>query len=146
MLTALVAGGVIALDQLTKWWALSALADRTIDLFWTLRLQLTHNTGASFSIASGSGGLIAILALAVVVAFIVMGRGLEGRWSAAALGLILGGALSNLLDRAFRSGSGGFFGGAVVDFIDPQWWPVFNLADSAIVIGGILLVITTARE
>ena len=47
---------MIVLDQLTKWWAVSTLDDRTIDLFWTLRLQLTHNTGASFSLATGSGG------------------------------------------------------------------------------------------
>ncbi len=58
-----------------------------------------------------------------------------------ALGLILGGALGNLADRAFRGS--GFFGGGVVDFIDLQWWPVFNVADSCVVIGGILLVIVT---
>ena len=56
-----------------------------------------------------------------------------------AVGAIIGGAIGNLADRAFREG-GGFFGGAVVDFIDLQWWPVFNVADSAIVVGGILVV------
>ena len=56
-----------------------------------------------------------------------------------AVGAIIGGAIGNLADRVFREG-GGFFGGAVVDFIDLQWWPVFNVADSAIVVGGILVV------
>ena len=53
---------------------------------------------------------------------------------------MLGGAIGNLLDRVFREGSG-FLGGRVVDFIDPQWWPVFNVADACVVIGGILLVV-----
>jgi signal peptidase II len=52
--------------------------------------------------------------------------------------MVLGGAIGNLLDRAFRPGDG-FLGGGVVDFIDLQWWPVFNLADSAIVVGAITL-------
>ena len=56
-----------------------------------------------------------------------------------AVGAIIGGAIGNLGDRAFREGEG-FFGGAVVDFIDLQWWPVFNVADSAIVVGGALVV------
>jgi signal peptidase II len=57
---------------------------------------------------------------------------------AVSIGLVLGGALGNLVDRAFRPGDG-FLGGGVVDFIDLQWWPVFNLADSAIVVGAIVL-------
>jgi signal peptidase II len=59
-----------------------------------------------------------------------------------AVGLVLGGALGNLIDRALRGG-GGFLGGAVVDFIDFQWWPIFNVADSCVVIGAILLIIVT---
>ena len=64
--------------------------------------------------------------------------------AAVAGGLVLGGAISNLLDRMLREGSG-FLGGQVVDFIDPQWFPVFNLADAAIDIGGLLLVIVYLR-
>ena len=60
-------------------------------------------------------------------------------------GSVLGGAISNLLDRFFREGSG-FLGGRVVDFIDPQWYPVFNVADACVVIGGILLVVVGALE
>ena len=60
------------------------------------------------------------------------------------LGMILGGAVGNLADRAARAGDG-FLGGAVVDFIDLQWWPVFNAADSAIVVAGVILVLTAPR-
>jgi signal peptidase II len=61
------------------------------------------------------------------------------------LGLVLGGAFGNLVDRLFRDGSG-FLGGAVIDFIDLQWWPIFNVADMAVSIGGVLLVLTSAKE
>jgi signal peptidase II len=78
----------------------------------------------------------------VVVGFLLwQGRTIASRAGAVALGLILGGALGNLADRAFRGS--GFFGGGVIDFIDVQWWPVFNVADSCVVIGGIMLVIVT---
>ena len=61
------------------------------------------------------------------------------------MGLILGGALGNLLDRVFRDGHG-FLGGAVVDFIDLQWWPVFNVADMAITLGAVALALNLGRE
>jgi signal peptidase II len=102
------------------------------------------NTGAAFSLGGGAGPLIAILALGVVGFLLWQGRTIVSRSGAVALGLILGGALGNLADRAFRGDS--FFGGGVIDFIDVQWWPVFNVADSCVVIGGILLVIVTLRE
>jgi signal peptidase II len=121
------------------------LATRDIDLFWTLRLHLARNRGAAFSLAFGSGGVIAILAIAVVVVLIAVGRSLDTRVGVLSLGLVLGGALGNLTDRLLRDGSG-FLGGAVVDFIDLQWWPVFNVADIAVSIGGVLLVLTSARE
>lgn len=143
-LAVVVAVAVIVLDQLTKWWATNALADRDIDLFWTFRLHLERNTGAAFSVAGGRGGLVALLALGVVVVFLVMGRGVQGRLGAVAVGLVIGGAISNLLDRVFREGSG-FLGGGVVDFVDPQWWPIFNVADSSVVIGALLLVIVVGR-
>jgi signal peptidase II len=128
---------------LTKWWALEQLRDDPVDLFWTLRLRLTSNTGAAFSLAGGAGPFIALLALGVVGFLLWQGRTISTRLGAVALGLMLGGALGNLADRAFRGDS--FFSGAVIDFIDVQWWPVFNVADSCVVIGGILLVIVTLR-
>ena len=64
---------------------------------------------------------------------------------AVALGLVVGGAFGNLIDRASREGDG-FLGGGVVDFVDLQWWPVFNVADSAIVVGALLLFAVQWRE
>jgi signal peptidase II len=139
-----VAVAAFAADQLTKWWAVERLTDDPIDLFWTLRLRVTTNTGAAFSLAGGSGPIIAVLALVVVGVLLWQGRTITSKLGTVAMGLILGGALGNLADRAFRGD--GFFNGGVVDFIDVQWWPIFNVADSCVVIGGLLLVIVTLRE
>jgi signal peptidase II len=136
---------VIAIDQLTKTWAAHTLADQDIDLVGSLRLHLAHNRGAAFSLAFGAGGAIAILAIAVVIVLVAIGRSLDTRIGILSLGLVLGGALGNLTDRAFREGSG-FLGGAVIDFIDLQWWPIFNVADMAVSIGGVLLVLTATKE
>jgi len=72
------------------------------------------------------------------------GRSVGSRLGAVALGMIVGGALGNIIDRAFR-GDDGFMSGAVVDFVDLQWWPIFNVADIGIVVGGVLLVWSTLR-
>jgi signal peptidase II len=127
---------VLALDQLTKWWAVEALDTRTIDLVGSLRLRLTINYGSAFSLANGRGPLISLLAIVIVVILLRSGRHATRPAMAIAIGMVLGGAFGNLLDRAFRAGDG-FLGGGVVDFVDLQWWPVFNLADSAIVVGAI---------
>lgn len=141
-----VAGTWLALDQLTKWWATTALDDRTIDLVWTLRFNLAFNTGGSFSLGDGFGPVIGVIAIGVVVLLLWMGRTVTHPVGVVALGLVLGGALGNLADRAFREGPGGFLGGAVVDFIDLQWWPIFNVADIGIVCGGIALAVLALRE
>ena len=137
-----VAVGWVIVDQLSKWWAVSSLNDRTVDVVWTLRFQLTFNRGASFSLGTGFGTWIGILALVVVGLLVWKGGSVRTRLGAVALGMIVGGALGNVLDRAFR-GDAGFFQGGVVDFIDFQWWPVFNIADIGVVCGAILLVIST---
>jgi signal peptidase II len=130
-----VTAAVVAVDQLTKTWALHHVADRPIHLFWTLRLYLTFNSGAAFSIGRGITPFLVPLAIAVVAVMVFMTRRRQPtRGVTVAMGLILGGALGNLGDRLFRHN-----GGSVIDFIDPQWWPVFNLADASIVIGAILL-------
>ena len=140
-----VAVGWVIADQLSKAWALSALDDQTIDVFWTLRFQLAFNFGASFSLGAGFGAWIGLLALIVVGVLVWKGRSVRTRLGAVALGMIVGGALGNVLDRAFR-GDEGFFQGGVVDFIDFQWWPIFNIADIGVVCGAILLVISTLRD
>lgn len=140
-----VAAAVLAIDQLTKWWALETLDDRVIDVVWTLRLNLVFNQGASFSIGDGFGPFIGIAALVVVGILLWSGRTLTSVGGSVALGLVLGGALGNLADRLFRSDDG-FLGGAVVDFIDLQWWPVFNVADAAVVVGALLLLVVSYRR
>ena len=145
--TALITAVVVVLiDQLTKWWAVEALDDdRVIDLVWTLRLRLVFNTGAAFSSFQGLGPLLGVAAVAVAAALLLNRRLVSGRWSAIATGCIAGGALGNLADRLFRSDDG-FLGGAVVDFIDVQWWPVWNVADMGVVLGGAGLVWAAYRR
>ncbi len=132
------AAAVLAIDQLTKWWAVQTLDTRTIDIVWTLRLHLTINYGSAFSVAPGRGAVISVLALVVVAILLRSGRYATRPGMAVAIGLVSGGALGNLIDRAFRAGDGPL-GGGVVDFIDLQWWPVFNIADTAIVVGALML-------
>ncbi len=137
-----IAAVVVLVDQLTKTWALRALDDRDVHLFWTARLHLVFNKGGAFSLGTGSTWFFVIAAVVVVTFVLLFGRRLLGsRLALVAMGLVLGGAVGNLSDRLFRD-----TGGAVVDFIDFRWWPVFNVADSAVVIGGILLVLTGAFE
>ena len=139
-----VAVVIVALDQATKHWALRALDDGPIDLVGSLRLNLTFNDGSAFSLGSGRTTLISLVALAVSLVVLWAGWRTTDRVSAVGLGLVLGGAVGNLVDRAARAGDG-FLGGRVIDFVDLQWWPVFNLADSAIVVGAAALVLA-ARE
>ena len=144
VLFATVAIGWLLVDQLTKSWAESALTTRDIDLVGSLRFNLAYNTGASFSLGGGYGAWISVVALVVVGILLWQGRSVGSRLGAVALGMIVGGALGNIVDRAFR-GDDGFMSGAVVDFIDLQWWPIFNVADIGIVVGGVLLVWSTLR-
>jgi len=136
---------VVILDQLSKTWALRALADGPIESIGSLQFQVLYNTGTAFSMGTGRGlgPWISVLAIAVVVG-LSLGDTSRFRLGAIAAGLIAGGAVGNLLDRAFR-GDDGFLHGAVVDFIDLQWWPVFNVADASIVVGACLLVIASLR-
>ena len=139
-----LSGLVIALDQLSKWLAESLLAlHQPVPVLPSFNLTLMYNTGAAFSLLADAGGwqrwFFLLLSLAVsVVLFIWIGRLKPGeKRLAAALSLILGGALGNFIDRALH--------GHVIDFIqvyyDHWYWPAFNIADSAITIGAILLII-----
>jgi signal peptidase II len=141
-LTIVVAVVVVIADQLTKRWAVSHLGDRDVHVLWTLRFHLTFNSGMAFSQGRGLGPLIGVVALVIVVVLLVSLRTGGSRLAAVAVGLVVGGAASNIIDRLFRSGTG-VLGGAVVDFIDLQWWPVFNVADACVVVGGILLLVSS---
>ncbi|MFE1588277.1 signal peptidase II [Streptomyces sp. NPDC059402] len=108
-----------------------------------LRLAAIRNAGAAFGFGEAFTIIFTVIAAAVIVVIARLARKLRSLPWAIALGLLLGGALGNLTDRIFRAP--GVFEGAVVDFIAPKHFAVFNLADSAIVCGGILIVILSFR-
>ncbi|MGW3418067.1 signal peptidase II [Streptomyces phaeochromogenes] len=108
-----------------------------------LRFEAIRNAGAAFGIGEAFTVIFTVIAAAVIVVIARLARKLYSLPWAIALGLLLGGALGNLTDRIFRAP--GVFEGAVVDFIAPKHFAVFNLADSAIVCGGILIVLLSFR-
>lgn len=138
-----VAATVLLADQLTKLWALRELYDGDIHLFWTIRLRLVFNQGTAFGLGTSLAPVITVAAIVVSLLLVVLTWSVTRRSVAALAGLVLGGALGNLGDRAFRGS--GFFGGSVIDFVDPQWWPVFNLADAAISVGVVLFLLLGFR-
>ena len=141
VVSVVIAAVVVLLDQLTKSWAVHSLADgHTVELIGSLRLNLTYNSGMAFSRGKGAGQFIAVIALAVIVVLLASLRRTGSVLSSVGLGLVIGGAIGNVADRLFRAGDG-FLGGEVVDFIDLQWWPVFNVADMAITVGGAILIV-----
>lgn len=136
-----VAVGVTVADQLTKHWAVNSLADRDIDVVWTLRFHLSFNTGMAFSRGQNLGPVIGVVALVVVVALLLSLKRQPGRLTDIAVGMIIGGAIGNVLDRLFRGDA--WLRGGVVDFIDFQWFPIFNVADMGVTVGGALLVLAS---
>lgn len=142
---AIMAATVLALDIISKAVAVSRLGDHPpVELLGgALTLRLVHNSGAAFGI--GGSFTVAFTLISIVVAAVIIRVALRVRcrsW-AITLGLLLGGALGNLTDRLLRPP--GPFRGRVVDWIELPHWPVFNLADTAIVCGGILVVVLAAR-
>jgi signal peptidase II len=150
-LLATLALTIVTLDLITKLIAVATLSPTTPPaeqprilggLVW---FSLIRNPGAAFSMATGMTWILALIAIGVVIYIIRIAPKLRSTWWAVCLGLVLGGAVGNLIDRVFRSP--GFLRGHVVDFVsvfgpNAQYFPVFNVADSAITVGGILLVFT----
>ena len=137
----LIAGVVVAADQLSKWWAQTTLtAGDPVEVIgqW-LRLTLVFNSGAAFSLGSGGTAVISVIALGILVFLLIRLRTVRNPWWALAFGLMIGGALGNLIDRMLRAP--GPFRGHVVDFLQLPRWPVFNVADSAVVAGAILMAV-----
>ncbi|RUP27873.1 MULTISPECIES: signal peptidase II [Mycolicibacterium] len=136
----LVAALVLALDVLTKVLAVKLLVPgQPVEIIGdTITWTLVRNSGAAFSMATGYTWVLTLIATGVVLGIIWMGRRLVSLWWALGLGMILGGAVGNLMDRFFRAP--GPLRGHVVDFLSVGWWPVFNVADSAVVCGAVLLV------
>jgi signal peptidase II len=151
-----VAAVVVAVDQVTKTLALHLPAS-TIHgqpmfgrhVFGPVYLELTFNSGAAFGLGSGVTPIVEAVVVVLVGALLVAGRRATrpGGASSLALGLVVGGAVGNLSDRLFRHN-----GGAVIDFLNVaqvnrhEYWPVFNVADSCIVVGAILLAFQYSRR
>jgi signal peptidase II len=136
---------ILLADVVSKQIVVAKLSDRSpvTVIAHVLTLTLTRNPGAAFGIGQGATILFTAVAIGVVVVIIRTARSLRTRSWATALGLLLGGALGNLADRVFRSP--GALRGHVVDWIMLPHWPVFNIADSAIVTGGLLAVLLATR-
>jgi signal peptidase II len=145
-----LAAGVLLTDLVTKLVVVATIAPGEDIRLLGGALYLTHlrNTGAAFSFAESFTVLFTLVAVAVAVVIVRAARRLFSTGWAVTLGLVLGGALGNLIDRVFRAP--GFLRGGVVDFLsvfgpDGQVWPVFNVADSAIVCGGVLGAVLALR-
>jgi signal peptidase II len=140
-----VALPVYLADQLTKAWVSANLQpDQPRKLIGSvLQLNLTHNAGAAFSIGTGATWVLTAIACAVVVFVVMTARRLGSRSWALALGLLLGGSLGNLTDRIFRAPGPGR--GLVVDFLQLPHYPIFNIADSAIVSAAVLIAVLAFR-
>jgi signal peptidase II len=138
----LIGAIVVIADQLTKWWALETFADGPTSIIGDfLTLKLVRNSGAAFNSLQGSGVLIAVIAIAVVLVLVRVSGTAEHRHEAWIFGLILGGAAGNLADRIFRAD--GFLDGAVVDWIDLWFIPTFNVADASLTFGATLAVLVS---
>ncbi len=141
---ALAAAAAVALvDQRSKWWIVERVMDppRALEVTGFFNLILIYNRGVSFGLLDSEAALVpwvlSGLAVAIVIGLVVWLRHIEGRWPGVAVGLIVGGAVGNVVDRLRL--------GAVIDFLDLHWggfhWPAFNLADSAITLGVALLLV-----
>ncbi|MGH2761769.1 MAG: signal peptidase II [Thermoleophilaceae bacterium] len=128
------AGVVVAVDQATKQLAVSNVGrGEKVDVFFGLDLTNTRNTGVAFGAFQDGGTVVTVLiglSLTLLLGYFAANR--DRPWLWLPVGLLLGGALGNLADRARI--------GAVIDFIDPVAWPAFNVADSCIVIGVLVLL------
>ena len=141
-----VALAVLALDIVTKVVVVATLSNRLVPISLLggfLHLRVSRNPGAAFSLGTSLTALYSLIAITVIIVILRTSRRIRSLPWAITLGLLLGGATGNLTDRIFRYP--GPFRGWVVDWIQVPHWPVFNLADSAIVCGGILAVLLSAR-
>ena len=131
---AVIAVIVLVVDQLTKTLAVDHLAAHSVHVIGPLSFELAYNTGAAFSIGTGAGLPIIIVAVVLLGLIVWLGRRSSSLAIAVATGMILGGASGNIFDRIFRND-----GGAVVDFIHTGVWPTFNVADASVVCGCVVL-------
>jgi signal peptidase II len=143
---AVVAGLIVLADQVSKAWVVQQLGPTTMTNFIpligdTVRIAYSHNTGVAFSLFQGHPELLTVSALLIVagaIYFYATQLPNHRRITQLTLGLILGGAFGNLIDRVRL--------GYVVDFIQVGWFPIFNVADSAITVGAALLMLQFLRD
>lgn len=141
-----VAATVVLVDRVTKTWAVDRLGDGEVIVLadpW-MQLRLVYNPGAAFGFAGGYTVVISIIAFGVAFAILRLSRRLRNVWWAIALGGILGGALGNLIDRMTQPP--GIFRGYVIDFVEWPGFPVWNLADAAIVGSVALVFVLSLRD
>ncbi len=132
-------------DFATKQWAISAFDPQPQKVLGDLlSFTLVRNPGAAFSFATGFSIVFALLALAVVIAVVYYAKQITSSGWQLTAGLLLGGVIGNLTDRAFREP--GWLSGHVIDWIQIPNWPVFNLADCAIVIAAAISFTLTMRN
>lgn len=140
-----VGAAVVILDQVTKAWAVAELqGEPPIQVIGTwLQWSFATNSGAAFSLGSGNTWLFTAFAAVIISAVLWYTPRVGNRWWALALGLVLGGGTGNFIDRLLREPS--FGQGHVIDFIRVPNWPVFNIADMAVVSGAALAVLLSMR-
>ena len=142
--SALIGAVVLLVDQVTKAWARTTLADHDLDVIpGFLRFHLVENPGSAFSLFQGLGPWLGLAAILATAAILVMVEQTGTRYELAGLSLIMGGAVGNLVDRI---ANGPRLTGAVIDFIDFSFWPTFNVADSAITVGVVVLLWAAKRS
>ena len=133
------------LDYSTKAAAIKFLADEPVKILGSfLKLNLTFNSGAAFSLASSATILLSTFSMIAVAVIFYFSRKVKSTPWAIALGLVLGGVFGNLSDRIFRNPGG--LQGEVVDWIQIPNWPVFNIADTAVVSAAVLITILSAKN
>jgi signal peptidase II len=141
-----VAWFVWILDLATKLWAVSTLSHRSdikvIGSFF--KLTLVRNSGAAFSLAEGATIFLSIFGILFLCAILYFSPRITSKGWAVVLGLVMGGILGNLVDRIFREP--GVLRGHVIDWMQLPNWPIFNIADSAIVIAALIAMVLTARN
>lgn len=136
-----VAAVVVGLDQWAGTWAVHRLSRGPVHVLGPIDLELGVNTGAAFSLGRGWAPVFAVLAAVVVVVLVLASRRAWSDGLAVAVGLVVGGAAGNLVDRLARPYHGG-----VVDYIDLHWWPTFNVADACITVGVVLIAVSLWRS
>jgi len=133
-----VAAAVVVLDQITKAVVLAYAEELPLTVVGGIRLELVYNSGVSFSLLTGRGWLV-VLGVTLVAAVVLVLLFLLPRRFAVPLALILGGSIGNIVDRLR-------FDYSVVDFVAIYWWPRFNVADVAIIVGACLMVLAVLRR